>query len=115
MCNEDLVNELLQKLSVYAQDIFGDKLKRVVLYGSYARGDYDEESDIDVMLMVDLSPDELNLYRKQINDFCADLNVENSVFISPMLQSESMFDEWKDTLPFYQNIILEGINVYKPA
>ena len=112
MCSKALLNELLQKLSAYAQDIFGNKLKRVVLYGSYARGDYDEESDIDVMLMVDMSPEDLNLYRKQISYFCSDLNVANCVFISPILQSVSFFDEWKDTLPFYQNVVKEGVSVY---
>ncbi|MCH5210795.1 MAG: nucleotidyltransferase domain-containing protein [Oscillospiraceae bacterium] len=112
MCSKDLLNELLQELTVYAKDIFGEKLKKVILYGSFARGDYDDESDIDVMLMVDLSPEELNLYRKQINYFCSDLNVANCVFISPILQSVPLFDEWKDTLPFYQNIVREGVSVY---
>lgn len=112
MCDRDLLRELLQKLSDYAKSVFGEKLQKVVLYGSYARGDYNDESDIDVMFIVDLPSEELNRYRKQINHFCADLNVSNCVFISPMLQSMTMFEEWKEALPFYQNIIKEGVSVY---
>ena len=41
-----IMNELIEKTI----PIFGGKLKKVVLYGSYARGDFDEESDILKML-----------------------------------------------------------------
>ena len=104
--------DLLLKLTEHAKNVFGDKLKKVVLYGSYARGDFDTESDIDVMIMVDMPPEELSKYRKLITYFCADMNVENSVFISPKLQSTQLFDKWKNVLPFYKNVINEGINVY---
>lgn len=104
--------DLLLRLTDHAKNVFGSKLRKVILYGSYARGDYDSESDIDVMIMVDLPPAELNKYRKQITYFCADLNVENSVFISPKLQSTQMFELWKNVLPFYKNILNEGVSVY---
>ena len=39
--------------------VFGEKFQSVILYGSYARGDYDEESDIDIMITVDMSREEL--------------------------------------------------------
>ena len=31
--------------------ILGENLKKVILYGSYARGDYTENSDIDIMVL----------------------------------------------------------------
>ena len=76
------------------------------------RGDYDEESDIDVMIMVDLPPEELVRDRTKITYFCADLSVDNDVFISPKLQSLPLFEQWKNALPFYQNVIREGVVVY---
>ena len=82
------------------------------MYGSYARGDYDDESDIDVMLMIDMPLEELRKKRKQITHFCADINVENGIFISPKLQSIELFDKWKDVLPFYKNVETEGIRIY---
>lgn len=34
--------------------IYGTHLKQIILYGSYARGDYRDDSDIDLMVLVDL-------------------------------------------------------------
>ena len=41
MCDKDLLNTLLQKVAEYSKEVFKDKLKNVILYGSYARGDFD--------------------------------------------------------------------------
>ncbi|WP_420361315.1 nucleotidyltransferase domain-containing protein [Enterocloster hominis (ex Hitch et al. 2024)] len=38
-------------------EIYRRELKAVILYGSYARGDYTESSDIDIMILVDSSED----------------------------------------------------------
>lgn len=112
MCNKNTLNSVLNQLTEYSKHVFGDSLKSVVLYGLYARGDYDDESDIDVMLMIDMPPEELRKKRKQITHFCADINVENGIFISPKLQSIELFDKWKDVLPFYKNVETEGIRIY---
>lgn len=111
MCSRKLVDELLKKVAEYAKLVFCDKLEKVVLYGSYARGDYDDESDIDVMIFVDMSPEELWSHRKKINHFCSELNIENNVFISPKLQSVSIFEQRKNIIPFYMNVAREGINI----
>ena len=42
------------------QKIYGSHLKRVILYGSYARGDYTADSDVDIMMLVDLSKEDLD-------------------------------------------------------
>ncbi len=112
MCSKSLLNELLRMLTDHSKEVFGDKLKNVILYGSYARGDYDDESDIDVMIMVDQPMSEIWRHRKEINHFCSDLNIEYGVFLSPMLQSASHFDKWKGTMPFYRNVSNEGVRVY---
>lgn len=66
-------------------------------------------SYIDIMIMVDLTKEELSKYRTPLNNFCADLDLENNVLLSPKLQSRSFFDEWKQVLPFYQNVLKEGV------
>lgn len=49
-----LTGEFVQRM----QQHYGDRLARVVLYGSYARGDFHAESDVD--LLVVLRDEELN-------------------------------------------------------
>lgn len=112
MCDKNQLNMLLRQVAEHSKKVFGDKLESVILYGSYARGDYDDESDIDIMIMVDLPQEELSKYRNDILDFCVDLNLENSVVIMPKLQSKPLFERWKLVLPFYQNVIKEGVSVY---
>ena len=99
----------MSQITDHSRNVFSDKLKDVILYGSYARGDYDEESDIDVMIMVDMQPEELSKYRWDFSCFCADLNVENNILIASKLQSAQLFEQWKDTLPFYQNVLKDGV------
>ena len=43
-----LLDELLKKLRFNIEDVIKSDLSEVILYGSYARGDFDEESDIDI-------------------------------------------------------------------
>jgi len=109
MCTKNQLDEIISKIVAFSKEIFGEKFQNVILYGSYARGDFDEESDIDVMIMVDMSREELAEYRRVINDFCTDLDLQYSVLLSSKLQSKPFFNEWKNTLPFYQNVIKEGV------
>ena len=54
MAIQTLLSEYLSEI----QKIYGIHLKSVILYGSYARGDYTADSDIDIMILVDLSDEE---------------------------------------------------------
>ena len=112
MCDKSLLNDILEQVSDYSKTVFGDKLKSVTLYGSYARGDYDDESDIDLMIMVNLPISEIWSRRKEINHFCAELNLKHGIFISPILQSTDHFNKWKDTVAFYRNVINDGVSIY---
>lgn len=50
---------------------YGEKLKGVFLYGSYAKGDYDEESDIDFVAIVDEERQAMRKKLWQIRDEAA--------------------------------------------
>ena len=49
MCMPNNVNEEIQKFINEVKKILGDRLKKVILYGSYARGDYNKKSDVFVV------------------------------------------------------------------
>lgn len=57
MCQR--LNEMLKKYVEDVHKIYGESLKTVILYGSYARGDFRPDSDIDILILVDLSDDEI--------------------------------------------------------
>lgn len=109
MCTKNQLDEIIGRIVVFSKEIFGDKFQNVILYGSYVRGDYDDESDIDIMIMVDMSREELSQYRTIFSEFFSDINLENGMFLTSKLQSKSYFNEWQHVIPFYQNVIKEGV------
>ena len=103
-----ILDELIQNVI----PIFGSKLKRVILFGSYARGDYDEESDIDVMFLID---DEAKIlqskYRKPVGRIIADIDWKYEVLLCSVLQNEQDFYAAVNSIPFYHNVEKEGITL----
>ena len=109
MCTKNQLDEIIRKIVDFSKETFAEKFNSVILYGSYARGDYDEESDIDIMIMVDMSREELANYRRLINNYCADLDLQYNVLLSSKLQSKPFFETWKNAMPFYQNVEKDGV------
>jgi len=93
-------------------NILGSKLHKIILYGSYARGDNDSESDIDMMILANLRNDEMSTFRKKINKVASKVGLEHDIMISISLRDKNFFDEYKNVLPFYRNISMEGIELY---
>jgi predicted nucleotidyltransferase len=105
-----ILDELIQNVI----PIFESKLKRVILFGSYARGDYDEESDIDVMFLIDDDAKILhNKYRKPVRRIISDIDFKYGVLLCSVLQNEHDFYECVNSIPFYQNVEKEGITLYR--
>ncbi len=109
MCTKNQLNAIISRVVDFSKKAFGDKFQNVILYGSYARGDYDAESDIDIMVMVNMSREELVAYKPSLSQFCAELDLEYGVVLSVKLQSKSFFDQWVGALPFYQNVLKDGV------
>ena len=107
------LKQLLDELIQHIIPIFDKKLKRVILFGSYARGDYDAESDIDVMFLID---DEAKIlsskYRKPVRRIISDIDLKYGVLLCSVLQNEHDFYTCVNSIPFYQNVEKEGITLY---
>lgn len=95
--------------------IYGVHLRKVILYGSYARGDYRQDSDVDIMILLDMSDMELKAYSKQLSYMTYDFNMDNDIDIKPIVKSENHFRKWVINYPFYANIDKEGVVLYGAA
>jgi predicted nucleotidyltransferase len=112
MKKETDLDQIMTAISRFSERAFVGKLDKVILYGSYARGDFDEESDIDVMIVVDMDENELYAYEALFTEFSSDASLENEVLIVPFLCSKERFDTQAEYVPFIQNVNKEGRVVY---
>ena len=109
MCNTKQALAILSEVYHACNRAFDKKICDAYLYGSYARGDYSEESDIDILLTVDVEPEELPLYRRTVCRVCSDLGLKYDILVSPAIEPLQQFKQFQSALPFYQNILREGI------
>lgn len=91
--------------------IIDNGVSDIILYGSYARGDFDNESDIDIAVIVDNDRLDLKKYRKDIVSLMSSLSMEYEVVISITCIPLSDFEEYKEVLPYYRNIDSEGVRI----
>lgn len=111
MCTKSQLNIITSAVAEEAKRLLGDKLDAVVLYGSYARGDYDDESDIDIMIRIDCDIDSLEHYRKQFIKLASRLSLEHEIEVSLVFRDLLTFNKFKNALPFYKNVEREGIKI----
>lgn len=91
--------------------IFDEKIKSAILYGSYARGDYTGESDIDIAVLVDADRMILKTYIEPLADLVVDLNLKYDVLFSFVCIPYAEFIEKKNVLPYYKSIEEEGVEL----
>lgn len=105
----EVINDVIRQYYIEAEQQFGSSLKAVVLFGSCARGDYDNESDIDLLVLLDIDTNELSHARKLMRPIADKLDLQYDVVISAVFQNYKIFDKYKEASGFYQNIEREGI------
>ena len=105
------ISNIIQDFAKSVRKMMGNSLDSVIVYGSYARGDYSELSDIDVMLLVSLGEEEIKEISDQISDLAFDFMMKYGVDISPVITNIEHFNYWVDNLPYYRNVRDEGVKL----
>lgn len=110
--NPKLMKALL-RMSNDLKDIYGDSLMKIVLYGSYARGEQTEESDVDIAVI--LKAGNTEKMHDDMIDVVVDYELDQGVTLSVISIEIEQYKTWNKTLPFYKNIDKEGIVLWKAA
>jgi predicted nucleotidyltransferase len=93
------------------QDAYGDRLREVVLFGSWVRGEAHEESDVDLLVVLDAVPNRA-IERDRIVDAVFDLEADSKRAIEAFPVSES--DLCERTRPFVRAALDAGL-VIRPG
>ena len=104
----DNISNIIYKFSQELKQILGDNLTKVIVYGSYARGDYRDNSDVDIMILVKMSDEEIKAVKNDIYDLAFDVEMSTGIELSPIIKNEKQYEYWVDTLPFYRTVRNEG-------
>ena len=107
------LDDLTKDIYNSVKQIYGDDLVKVILYGSYARGDYNNDSDIDILALVNYDDKTIWKFRDKLISAMVKLDDKYSVYTSIKTNSIDHFNYWKDDMPYYKNVIKDGreINV----
>ena len=102
------IDLILKEFVNKSKIVLGDSFVSAILYGSYARGDYNSSSDVDIMLLTTLSDEEIEKIEDDIFDIAYDYLLSDGLTISVNIKNNIHFLYWVDNLPYYRNVKKEG-------
>lgn len=103
------INNIIQYFTNKVRTLLGNRVKKIILYGSYARGDYNDSSDVDIMILTDFTFEEIEKYRDDISDIAFDIELETGIILSPIIKNIDKYNERVNIIPFYTNVQKDGV------
>lgn len=103
------VKKAVEEFVLRLNERFGERIESIVLFGSYARGEGRDESDVDVLIIGDLKLDE-------VIDVAYPIFLRYGVYISPIVMSRNYFEMLKaERSGFIENVLREGVVLHGRA
>lgn len=100
-----VIEELVRKL----KENFGERVESIIIFGSCARGECREESDVDVLIVGDVKLDE-------VIDVVYPIFLKYRIYISPIVMTRDHFELLKmERTGFIENVLKDGITLYGRA
>jgi predicted nucleotidyltransferase len=100
------VKRLVDRVKAFLHERYGEGIRKVILYGSHARGEATQDSDVDVLVLTDpsLKPSEV---RKSLSDLLFNMLMDEGELVSVIVIPEDYFES--HNLPFMLNVRQEGV------
>lgn len=103
------IQNAINKFVEESKKILGKRIKKIILYGSYARGDYNNSSDIDILVLTDYKQTQFYAALKKLSSMTYDIELDYNVILVPLINNINNYNDEIDEIPFYMNIQKEGV------
>ena len=100
------IKRLINQIKAHLVNVYGEGIKKVILYGSYVRGETTRDSDIDLLVLVDQSLNPFEV-RESLSDLLFDMLLEEGELVSVIVVPEDFFESYNS--PFMLNVKKEGV------
>ena len=111
MYSQTEVGMIIAQLHESLKSIFLQEQFDVILFGSYARNDADDGSDIDVMFLVDSSRQTIQEKHWQVGEAAAEVLMDHGIVVSPIVENRAYYHANANILPFFKNVQREGVRI----
>ncbi len=111
MCSKNELQNIMKKMVEIYKMVYGDNIVKIMMYGSYARGDYEQDSDIDFAAIVNGNREDLQEQLKKVWMESSDLELQYETILSPTVIPYEEYEAYKEDLPYYRNIEKEGVEI----
>ena len=111
MMTKEMIDSAMKDYAKGAKEVYGDKLKEIILFGSCARGDFTDESDVDVMVLLDVPPEKIPEERVKLHPkrYELDKKYDYAILFATVVRSYDEYKKFNDASMFYSNIDREGV------
>ena len=106
---EPIKNTILNELP----QIMNEDCRKIILYGSCARGDYTADSDIDIAILTDSDREQVKKYSHQLDELATQIGFDTMAVVNFVCLPQKEFEENKSWYPFFKNIAKDGIILYE--
>ena len=103
------IKDISSLFSAEIHDVLKANFRKMIVYGSYARGNNNENSDIDIMVLTSLPEEQTGMVEDKLYDAAFDFFMRYGVNISVIVKNEEHFNYWLGAVPFYDNVEREGV------
>jgi predicted nucleotidyltransferase len=100
------IKSLISRIKEHLTKIYGAGIKKVILYGSYVRGEATKDSDIDLLVLVEESLDLFEV-RESLSDLLFDILLDEGELVSVIVIPESLYENYNS--PFMLDVRKEGL------
>ncbi len=112
----DLTSNVIEKIKFESvpmvKKALGNDLYEIILYGSCARGDFNEDSDVDIALLTNCGRMELKRYESVLAQIATELALKYFAVVNFVCLPKEEYDEKKAWYPYFKSIDNEGVSLY---